>query len=280
VLRGRKNRRRIDQAAVRAAAKGVAVRTGKALGVIAVLVVVCVVTAFGAAKGRDYLYTSPTFAIEKFNFEGVRHASQDALLSSCGIGLGDNIFQADLVAAAKAMSADPWVHRLSMEREYPRTIVVRVIEHEPAALADLGGLYYVDDTGKPFKKIAPGEEADFPILRGVTREEYLGHEHEIEAMFREGLEAIASYRDAGLDKAAPVSEVKVDRVDGMTFYCGREAVAVKLGLREYREKFARLDQLFTELSRKGAHAEVIRLDNRTRPGWVAVQLAQGASEGQ
>ncbi|HEY3447313.1 MAG TPA: FtsQ-type POTRA domain-containing protein [Myxococcales bacterium] len=275
MLRGRKNRRRVDQAAVKQAAKGAAQRTLKALGVVAALVAICAATAFGAAHGKAYLYTSPTFAIERFSFEGVRHAQKDELQRLSGIAEGDNIFQADLVAAEKAMSGHPWVRRLSLERDYPRTVVVRVIEHEPVALADLGGLYYLDAAGKPFKKLAPGEESDFAILRGATRDEYQAKEQEVSSSFREALDALAAYRDAGLEKAAPVSEVKVDRVDGLTFWAGKDAVAVKLGFGEYREKFGRLEQLYAELGKKGAQAEVIRLDNRTRPGWVAVQLAQG-----
>lgn len=274
-MRGGRNRRRVDQAAVRAAAKGVFLRTVKAIGIVISLVAIAAGSAFLAAKGRTYLYTSPTFAIEKFAFEGLRHASQEELERLSGIALGDNLFQADLLAAEKAMTGHPWVKRLSLEREYPRTVVVRVIEHEPAALADLGGLYFVDAAGKPFKKLSAGEEGDFPILRGVTREEYGGHEAETEALFREALDAIAVYRESGLEKSTPVSEVKVDRTDGLVFYAGREAIAVKLGLKDYREKFTRLEQLLAELNRKGARAEVIRLDNRTRPGWVAVQLAQG-----
>jgi cell division protein FtsQ len=270
----------VDQAAVRAAAAGTAVRVGRALGIIALLVGACVGSAFVASKARVYLYTSPTFAIERFTYEGVQHASEDELTRLSGIALGDNIFQAELLAAEKAMSAHPWVRRLSLERDYPRTLVVRVIEHQPAALADLGGLYYVDDAGRPFKKLAPGEGGDLPLLRGLTREEYQGHEQEIEGLYREALDALAAYATAGLDKVAAVSEVKIDRVDGLTLYCGRDAVAVKLGTGEYREKFARLEQLLTELKSRGARAEVIRLDNRTRPGWVAVQLAQGAGEGQ
>lgn len=280
MLRGRKNRRRIDQAAVRAAAKGTFVRTIKGVAVIALLVAICAATAWAASRGKTYLYTSPTFAIEAFAFEGTRHASEDELARLSGIALGDNIFQADLVAAEKAMTAHPWVRRLSLERDYPRTVTVRVIEHEPAALADLGGLYYVDDAGKPFKKLGPGEDGDLPILRGVTRDDYVAREAEVEELFREALEALASYREAGLEKTAPASEVKVDRVDGLTLFCGKDAVAVKLGFKEYREKFGRLEQLLAELRSRGAHAEVIRLDNRTRPGWVAVQLAQGAGEGQ
>ena len=250
-------------------------RSLKALGVVTALVAICAAAALGASKGREYLYTSPTFAIEKFAFEGVQRAQKDELQRLSGIAEGDNLFQADLVAAEKAMSAHPWIRRLSLERDYPRTIVVRAIEHEPVALADLGALYYLDAAGKPFKKLGPGEESDFPILRGVTREEYQAREQEVEAGFREALDALAAYRAAGLEKAAPVSEVKVDRVDGLTFWAGKDAVAVKLGFGEYREKFGRLEQLYAELGKKGAHAEVIRLDNRTRPGWVAVQLAQG-----
>lgn len=279
MLRARKNRRRIDQAAVRAAAKSTAVRTMKGLAVIALLVAICAATAWGASRGKTYLYTSPTFAIEGFAFEGTRHADEEELARLSGIGLGDNIFEADLVAAEKAMSAHPWVRRLSLERDYPRTVTVRVIEHEPAALADLGGLYYVDAEGEPFKKLGPGEDGDLPILRGVSREDYLAREAEVEELFREALEALAAYREAGLEKTAPASEVKVDRVDGLILYCGKDAVAVKLGFEGYREKFGRLEQLLAELRSRGAHAEVIRLDNRTRPGWVAVQLAQGAGEG-
>lgn len=276
----RRNRRRVDQAAVRAAARGTALRAAKALGVIALLVGICGATALAGAKARGYVTTSPTFAIEKIAFEGVHHASEVELARLSGIALGDNVFQVDLVSAEKAMAAHPWVRRVSLERDYPRTIVARIIEYEPAALADLGTLYYVDEVGKPFKKLAPGEEGDWPILRGVTRDEYLAHEREIEALFREALEALAAYRDAGLEKRAPVSEVKVDRVDGLTLWCGPEAIAVKLGVREYREKFSRLEQLLAELKSRGARAEVIRLDNRTRPGWVAVQLAQSGGEGR
>jgi uncharacterized membrane protein len=46
------------------------------------------------------------------------------------------------------------------------------------------------------------------------------------ASFREALDALAAYRDAGLEKVAPVSEVKVDdRVDGLTYWAGRDAVS-------------------------------------------------------
>jgi len=273
-MRARKNRRRIDQAAVRSSQRTLLASAARALCVAAAFAAICALSAWGAAEGKRYLLTAKTFALARLTFEGVAHADEAELARLTGINAGDNIFQIDTLAAERALSAHPWVRRVSIEREIPRAVVVRVIEHRPAALAELGGLYYVSDAGKAFKRLGPGEPADFPILRGPSREEYAAHGEEVEALFRDALEAMAAWRDAGLDKRAPLSEIKVDRLEGLTAVCGRDATAVKLGTGDYREKLERLDRLLTELSRKGARAEVIRLDNRTRPGWVAVQLVQ------
>lgn len=246
--------------------------------VVAALAAVAGLAAWGSARGKEWLFSSPTFALERIGFEGTNRASQDELLRLSGLALGDNIFETDLSGAEKAMAGQPWVRAVAVERSYPRTLLVKVVEHEAAALADLGGLYYVSEEGKAFKKLAPGEDGDLPILVGVTRDEYVANEAEIERLFREALEALDVYHRAGLEQRAPVSEVRIDRVEGLTFFCGREAAAVKLGTGDYQDKFSRLDKLLTELSRRGAKAEVIRLDNRARPGWVAVQLAQGGGE--
>jgi len=277
-LRGRKNRKRTDLATVRTAARGLLASAGRVLGGVLVVLAVAAAVGWGSGRGRVWLYTSPTFAVENLVFEGVRHADPSELARQSGIELGDNIFDADILAAERALAANPWVRRVSIERDYPRTVVVRVVEHEPVALADLGGLYYVDAEGRAFKKLSAGEEADLPILRGVSREEYAGAAQEFEALFREALDALDTWRSMGLEQKAPASEVRVDRVDGLTLFCGRDAVAVRLGLKDYREKFERLDRLFAELARRGSRAEVIRLDNRNRPGWVAVQLASGGGE--
>lgn len=241
-------------------------------GVVA-FVVVAAGAAWGVMHGKRYLTTSPRFAVERISFEGLAHASEAELLRLSGMAPGDNIFELDTSAAESGMAAHPWVQRVYVERDYPRHVVVRVREHAPAALAEMERLYFVNDQGKPFKKVSPGEEVDLPVLTGVGREAYLAEEAEVEAQFRQALDALAVYREMGLDERYPVSEVRIDRREGLTFFCGDEAIAVALGEADFREKFTRLDRLFDELHRRGARAEVIRLDNRARPGWVAVRLA-------
>ena len=276
VVRGRKNRRSIDQTAVRAAAVGFAARAARFLGVLLALGALAVGAAWGTRHLKAWLFTSPTFAIEQFAFEGIEHAEEAELIRLGGIRPGDNIFEADLALAERAMAAHPWVEQATIDRVYPRKLKVQIVEHQPAALTDLGGLYYVNPSGKAFKRLVPGESADLPILRGVGREEYSAAPEDGEALFKEALDAMALYREAGLEPRAEVSEIGIDKLEGLTFFLGDDAVAVKLGQGELEKKFTRLGQLFDELSRRGARAEVIRLDNRTRPGWVAVQLAEAA----
>lgn len=257
---------------MRAGAVSLLLRAGRLAGLLLLFCATAALAAFGAGKAKDFLYGSPTFAIEAIRFEGLAHASREELVRLSGLGLGENLFEADLLAAEAGMARNPWVRRISVERSYPRAVTVRVIEYQPAALADMGGLYFVDPSGKAFKKLAAGEEADLPILVGLTREEYAAFEEEVEGLFREALAALEAWRAAGLEARRAVSQVLIDRLAGLTLICGEEAVAVKVGTGHYAEKFARLDRLLGELDRRGARAEVIRLDNRTRPGWVAVRL--------
>lgn len=248
----------------------------RALRVLAGLLLFCAIAAaaaFGAVHGKRYLTTSPRFAVERISFDGLAHASEAELLGLSGLAAGDNIFSIDTAIAEAGMAAHPWVQRVYVERDYPRHVLIRVLEHTPAALVELERLYFVNEQGKPFKKVSPGEEVDLPVISGIGRDAYLSEEAEVEALLRQALDALAVYREMGLEERRPVSEVRVDRNEGLTFFCGEDAVAVALGQQDFREKFGRLTRLFDELEKRGARAEAIRLDNRARPGWVAVRLA-------
>ena len=56
------------------------------------------------------------------------------------------------------------------------------------------------------------------------------------------------------------------------------SVGVRLGEGETDVKLQRLSRVREELKSRGLSAEVIHLDNRARPGWVAVKLSSSASE--
>lgn len=270
----RRNRHRVSSEERRA-------RAGSALRKLCKVVLVLLTTAlvgtglvWAGLAGRDWLMTSPTFALDTFEFVGLDHATESELLELAELRAGDNIFELDLVQAEGAMARHPWVRRAVIDRSYPRKLKLKIYEHVPVAIAELGGLYFVDGEGRVFKKLTPGESIDLPILSGVSRDSFNAGGDEIETLFREGLSALTEYRLAGLDTRESISQVALEPDEGPTLFCGKEAFAVKLGFGDYAEKLNRLDTIFTQLEKRGERPEVIRLDNRARPDWVPVQVAR------
>jgi cell division protein FtsQ len=57
-----------------------------------------------------------------------------------------------------------------------------------------------------------------------------------------------------------------------------DGVEVRLGQGDLPAKLERLARIRKELQSRKLTAEVIRLDNRTRPDWVTVQLSSSSSK--
>lgn len=267
-----KNRRRLDPAKARAAALRGLLRALKVLGVVCLFVALTALAARGTLAAREWLFTSPTFAIESIEIRGLAHATEREIAALSRLQVGENVFEIDLEETAQAVREHPWVEDVFIRRQLPRGIEIEVVEHVPAALVDLGALYYVDDAGKAFKRVSIGDRVDLPILRGVSRETFAAEPRESEALFREGIALSALYARSGLEARARLSDIELDPVEGLTLRCGEQAMAVRLGRGDYPQKLARLARILDELDRRGAVAEIVRLDNRARPGWVAVQL--------
>jgi len=56
-------------------------------------------------------------------------------------------------------------------------------------------------------------------------------------------------------------------------WAGEDGVEIRLGHGDLPEKLARLERVLAAVAAEGRRAEVLHLDNRRRPDWVAVRLA-------
>ena len=67
-----------------------------------------------------------------------------------------------------------------------------------------------------------------------------------------------------------------------TLWAGDEGLEVRLGQGELADKLDRLERVLAAVAADGQRAEVLHLDNRRRPDWVAVRLAgrRGESDGR
>jgi cell division protein FtsQ len=210
--------------------------------------------------------------IHEIRFEGLARAASAELVEISPVQRGDHLLLCDTDVVAAALRRHPWVAAVEVRRELPGTLVVSVVERRAAALVDLGGLYLVDEKGEVFKRAVPGDGLDLPVVTGISREAWVERRAEVEPLLSAALALLARWAERGLERRTPVSEIHIDPDFGTTLWAGDDGVEVRLGHGDLPEKLERLERVLAAVAADGQRAEVLHLDNRRRPDWVAVRV--------
>jgi cell division septal protein FtsQ len=228
---------------------------------------VAIVGAIGGAAWAGYHFVthSPRFAITTIDVRGNHHLSTDQVLADLPAHVGDNVFATSLDGVVRELRAEPWIAKASAHRILPHTIVIDVVEREPAAMADLGGLYLVDETGHPFKRAAidADDGAGLPIVTGLDRTAYLADPDGTATQIRGALATLASWR-ASSDRPA-IGELHLDAHGALTLHTYDEATAIQLGAADHdvASRMETFDAVWAELTdAERSRATSIHLDDR------------------
>lgn len=270
LLRSKKNRRRIDVAKksgeLRAAAKSFGSVALKLLALIAAFVAV----GFGVNEGWLWARTTPRFALHDVIVKGQQEATDVELVRLAGVLLGQNLVAMDTAAMERAIATHPWIKSVVVRREFPNKLHLTVTEHRAVALLSLGELYLVNEAATPFKRIKAGDQFDLPLVTGIDREKFAAQDPLALASLHTALELIDSWSaNAGISDLT-LSEVNL-HPEGVSVITSK-GQQIEFGEGDWAAKLNRLARVRKELHARSMVAEVIRLDNRARPSWVAVQL--------
>jgi len=202
------------------------------------------------------------------------HAHEPDLFHRSGLHVGENLLRADLSRAARAIQSDPWVASVRLERRLSGEVMASIVEHRPAALVELGGLYVLDDEGRLFKRAAAEDGLDLPILTGISRQAWVDRKPELQLRLFAALHLLDTWQASGLSLGA-VSEIRLEDGGGFTVFAhdGAAVQEVRLGAGDVSLKLQRLAQVRAALARRGERAERIDLDNPARPDQAAATLA-------
>ncbi|MEO8840195.1 MAG: FtsQ-type POTRA domain-containing protein [Kofleriaceae bacterium] len=204
---------------------------GRALrrGLPAIIGLVVVGAVGGTAwAGYRFVTTSPRFAITAIEVHGNHHVDPDQVRAALPIAVGDNVFAANVDSLTRGLTANPWIADASAHRILPHTLVIDIREHEAAAVAELGGLYLVDPTGHPFKRVADdGVGPGLPIVTGLDRTAYLADPDATARTIASALGALTMWKTAA-DRPS-VGEVHVDLHGALTLHTYDTATAIQLG---------------------------------------------------
>ena len=271
MFRSKRNRRRVDLAKktgeFKAAAKHHAPVVLKLFG----LAVAFVLIAIGGNEGWKWAHTARQFALSEVKVSGQSEATDVELVRLGGLLLGQNLVAMDTRAMERSISTHPWVKSVSVTRHFPSHLSIDVVEHRAIATLNLGELYLVNEEAAPFKRIKPGDSVDLPLVTGLDRDALTERRDDALISLRQALTLIEAYAaEPGAD-AQPLSEVNL-HPEGITAVT-TDGQEIEFGEGDVLPKLGRLARVRKELRSRSMVAEVIHLDNRTRPSWVAVQVS-------
>lgn len=217
------------------------------------LVVLFLLSSAGIALGTAfYRVSSEIFAVKEIIFSGNKHMSEVELRSVAGIKGGDNLLTVSSRHVVERLLQSPWIRTVSVRKELPERLLIRVSEATPFAILDRKGQsFLIDETGKVLEKIQ-GDE--IPFLPIINADPVNMHETFVEAL-----------RLAGVLRARAIATER-DRVEILANGKGPEdlavvvdSVTIKVGYGDYEQKIERFLSLENEIKKRAILVDYIDL---------------------
>jgi len=106
-------------------------------------------------------------ALDKLTVEGRYRTTRDALRAALQIKKGDSLFASDPWSIKRRLEALPWVRTASVERRFPGTLSVKLVERNAIArFRDKSGVALVDETGAIIAAPPEKEHESLILLAG------------------------------------------------------------------------------------------------------------------
>lgn len=227
----------------------------------ALLLLVCGAALFiGAGFAMYLLSASDAFKVDNIEVDGNLHLTREEVLALSDIRLGRGTFDLDLELIGKRLEENEWIRQAQVERQLPRGIKVRVTEHIPCCIINLGYLYYVDKEAQIFKVLHHGDSLDYPLVSGFRRED-LAQEHTPGTRWLEQVvEVVKELRRRTVFDITQVAQVHVDFERGLELFTVAHGVALRLGRDKFSPKLDLLERMYPELKTELGLIEYIDLN--------------------
>ncbi len=215
---------------------------------------------YGGYQVAVFLRSSPALSVRSIEVRGAEKTPVAELLRAADLAEGMNIFSVDVDRIRKQLERLPWVRRVLAQRVIPNAVVLEVEEHRPVAMINLAGLYYLNRAGEVFKRIAPGETVDFPLVTGIARALFSEHPERCQEPIRQALALVEQVGQIPCLATHQVAEVHWDELMGSTLILDPGALRIQVSSALDWQRSDELCQVLAEVKRRGLDAHTILLD--------------------
>jgi cell division protein FtsQ len=228
---------------------------------IVTVVVILIVISFVFILAHDFITQCDYFRADNIVVRGGHRLSKQNILEKANINKGINILSVNLSMIRNALLAHSWIAEAEVKRELPDIITIRIKEHEPLAILDLGRRFLINMNGEVFKEWTVSDPDALPIVSGLQFSDLNVSGEPRCTSFNAVMEVLRLGREP--DSILPnrrIKKILVDKQIGITLYAFDRARVIKLGYYDYPDKYKRLESVLFYLKKKRCFPDFNSID--------------------
>jgi cell division protein FtsQ len=215
----------------------------------------------------DFLTQCDYFKAEKLVVTGSVRLSEKQVLEQAQIKKGINIISVNLSMARKRLLAHSWITEAEVSRDLPSGINIKIKEHQPFAVLDLGRKFLINTSGEIFKEMAESDPDQLPMISGLTFSDINTGDKPRSIPFNAVMNVLKlGQKCKSVLPYKLIKKIQVDREMGLTIYAFDRIKEIKIGYNDYPNKYDRLKNILAHLKKRQgfSHLESIDLNNLNR----------------
>ena len=233
---------------------------------------------------HDVVTQCDYFRVQTLTIKGYERLSYKQVADQAQVRSGMNVLAVNLTVVRKKLLAHPWIAEAEVNREIPSGLSIRIKEHVPLAIVDLGHKFLINEKGEIFKEWSSGDPDHFPEITGLQMADIAAYgRHEPREFFHAAnpvpadeqannaqyhyspLDAVMHVLRLGQDSKSVlpnrlIKQIRVDREIGLTLLAETQVGIIKLGYHQYPHKYSMLKHIMMVLNKRHTLPDFDRID--------------------
>lgn len=227
---------------------------------------------------HDVLTQCDYFKAKSFRIEGIQRLAQKEIVEQARLCRDVNVLAVNLSLVRKRLMAHPWIAEAEVRREIPAGLLIRITEHRPLAVVDLGNKYIINEQGRIIKEWTDSDPDALPLVIGLeladitlynkttsAEMQRMAMQPQRDAVNKMPFEAVMQVLTLGKETRSilpneKIRHIWVDRQIGITIEAFNQMKTIVLGYHNYPLKYSILKNIMSYRNRGGGFPDFNRID--------------------
>ena len=210
---------------------------------------------------HDFLTQCDYFKAIDLTVEGENKLSYKQAIKQAQINEGMNIFSINLSTIRKNLLAHPWIAEAEVRRELPNVINIKIYEHKPLAIIDLGRKFLINNHGEIFKEKIASDPDNLPVITGLEFSDINVSAKPGSIYFNAVMDVLRlGQKSESIIPNRLIKKIQVDREIGITLYAFDGEKSIKLGYNNFSGKYNRLKNVLYYINKQRGFQDFESID--------------------